>query len=81
MAENISLQQEKIYEIAINSSEVISEVSLMGAALALEEMNVLGRTESNDIVLTSIENIGNQSARLEVILTAINDRHAPQHQR
>ena len=73
IAENSSLQREKIYESASNSSEIIGEAWLMGAALALEEMGLLERTESNDIVLTSIENIGNQSKRLEVILTAVND--------
>ena len=74
MAENASLQQENIHKASISSAEIIGEASLMGAALVLEEMGLLERTESDEIVLTSIENIGNLSERLEVILTAVNNR-------
>jgi hypothetical protein len=74
MAEIASLQQENIHKASISAAEIIGEGSLMGAALVLEKMGLLERTESDEIVLTSIENIGNLSERLEVILTAVNNR-------
>ena len=71
--EKVSLQQEKIFESANQSAEIVTELGFISAAFILETQGMLGKTAADNIVYTGIENIGNKSERLEEILTAVND--------